>query len=114
MDRKRTHLARQHRLLARGGFAHTLTPYDYDGEIGSRGAIGDKPSAMNLAYGIAAALFKRERTGQPAVVDVSLLGSAVWTLSSDILSTTIAETPSDPAVKPNRPFGGYRTKDDGS
>jgi crotonobetainyl-CoA:carnitine CoA-transferase CaiB-like acyl-CoA transferase len=97
---------------ARGGFAHTLTPFDYDGEIGSRGAIGDKPSAMNLAYGIAAALFRRERSGLPAVVDVSLLGSAVWTLSSDILSTTIAETPADPAIKPNRPFGGYRTTDD--
>jgi crotonobetainyl-CoA:carnitine CoA-transferase CaiB-like acyl-CoA transferase len=96
---------------ARGGFAHTLTPFDYDGEVGSRGAIGDKPSAMNLAYGIAAALFKRERTGIPTVVDVSLLGSAVWTLSSDILSTTIAPTPPDPAVKPNRPFAGYRTKD---
>jgi crotonobetainyl-CoA:carnitine CoA-transferase CaiB-like acyl-CoA transferase len=96
---------------ARGGFAHTLTPLDYPGEIGSRGAIGDKPSAMNLAYGIAAALFKRERTGVAAVVDVSLLASAVWTLSSDILSTTIAPTPPDPAVKPNRQFPGYRTKD---
>ena len=40
---------------ARGGFAHTLTPGDYDGEISSRGAIGDKPSAMNLAFGVAAA-----------------------------------------------------------
>jgi crotonobetainyl-CoA:carnitine CoA-transferase CaiB-like acyl-CoA transferase len=96
---------------ARGGFAHTLTPVDYPGEIASRGAIGDKPSAMNLAYGIAAALFKRERTGIPAIVDVSLLASAVWTLSSDILSTTIAATPPDPAIKPNRQFPGYRTKD---
>ena len=95
---------------ARGGFAHTLTPSDYDGEIASRGAIGDKPSAMNLAYGIAAALFRRERTGKGTVVDVSLLSSAVWTLSSDILSTTIREA-ADPAVKPNRRFGGYRTKD---
>jgi len=96
---------------ARGGFAHTLTPFDYPAEIASRGAIGDKPSAMNLAYGIAAALFKRERTGVPSIVDVSLLASAVWTLSSDILATTIAQTTPDPAVKPNRPFGGYRTKD---
>ena len=66
---------------------------------------------MNLAYGIAAALFRRERTGEAVVVDVSLLASAVWTLSSDILSTTIASTPPDPAVKPNRQLGGYRTKD---
>ncbi len=96
---------------ARGGFAHTLTPFDYPAEIGSRGAIGDKPSAMNLAFGIAAALFRRERTGAGGVVDVSLLASAVWTLSSDILSTTIEGDPPDPAVKPNRPFGGYRTRD---
>jgi crotonobetainyl-CoA:carnitine CoA-transferase CaiB-like acyl-CoA transferase len=96
---------------ARGGFAHTLTPNDYDGEVASRGAIGDKPAAMNLAYGIAAALFRRERSGEAAIVDVSLLASAVWTLSSDILSTTIARTPPDPAVKPNRQLGGYRTKD---
>jgi crotonobetainyl-CoA:carnitine CoA-transferase CaiB-like acyl-CoA transferase len=96
---------------ARGGFAHTLTPSDYTGEVASRGAIGDKPAAMNLAYGIAAALFRRERTGEAVVVDVSLLASAVWTLSSDILSTTIASTPPDPAVKPNRQLGGYRTKD---
>ena len=61
---------------ARGGFAHTLTPSDYAGEVASRGAIGDKPAAMNLAYGIAAALFKRERTGEAAIVDVSLLASA--------------------------------------
>jgi crotonobetainyl-CoA:carnitine CoA-transferase CaiB-like acyl-CoA transferase len=96
---------------ARGGFAHTLTPSDYPEEIASRGAIGDKPSAMNLAFGVAAALFKRERTGIPSVVDVSLLASAVWTLSSDILSTTIPDSSNDPATKPNRAFGGYRTKD---
>ena len=48
---------------------------------------------MNLAFGVAAALFRRERTGAGAVVDVSLLASAVWTLSSDILSTTIAGDP---------------------
>jgi crotonobetainyl-CoA:carnitine CoA-transferase CaiB-like acyl-CoA transferase len=95
---------------ARGGFAHTLTPVDYDGEIGSRGAIGDKPAAVNLAFGIAAALFHRERTGEPSVVDVSLLSSAVWTLSSDIISSTVKE-PIDPAIKPNRRLEGYRTKD---
>jgi crotonobetainyl-CoA:carnitine CoA-transferase CaiB-like acyl-CoA transferase len=95
---------------ARGGFAHTLTPADYDGEIGSRGAIGDKPAAVNLAFGIAAALFHRERTGEPSVVDVSLLSSAVWTLSSDIISSTVKE-PVDPAIKPNRRLDGYRTKD---
>lgn len=97
---------------ARGGMAHTLTPTDYDGEVASRGAIGDKPAAVNLAFGIAAALFRRERTGVGTVVDTSLLGSAVWTISSDILSAASRDLPADPAVKPNRRLGGYRTKDD--
>src|ERR1700683_250654 len=96
---------------ARGGFAHTLTPVDYPAEIRSRGAIGDKPTAMNLAFGVAAALLERERTGRVTVVDVSLLASAVWTLSSDILGATITETHSNPSVKPNTSLDGYRTKD---
>ena len=45
------------------------------------------------------------------MVDVSLLSSAVWTLSSDILSSTVKE-PANPAKKPNRRLDGYRTKDD--
>ena len=41
---------------------------------------------MQLAFGIAGALYRRERTGEPSVVDVSLLATAVWTLASDVLS----------------------------
>ena len=37
-----------------------------------------------FAFGIASALFKRERTGEPSVVDVSLLATAMWVLSSDV------------------------------
>jgi crotonobetainyl-CoA:carnitine CoA-transferase CaiB-like acyl-CoA transferase len=97
---------------SRGGMAHTLTPFDYDGEVASRGAIGDKPSGINLAFGIAAALFRRSTTGEGSIVDTSLLGSAVWTISSDIMSAANKEVPADPAIKPNRRLGGYRTKDD--
>lgn len=39
--------------------------------------IGDLLSGMNLAYGIAAALFERERTGRGRVVRTSLLASVV-------------------------------------
>ena len=51
-----------------------------------RGALGDAPSGAFLAGGIAAALFKRERTGEASVVDVSLLGAAVWTLGVDLVA----------------------------
>ena len=43
-------------------------------------AYGDTISGTNLAGGIAAALLKRERTGEPSVVDVSLLGSGLWSM----------------------------------
>ena len=73
---------------ARGGLAHMLTQKGAP-LVQPRGALGDAPSGAFLAGGIAAALFRRERTGEPTLVDVSLLGAAVWTLSNDLVPTTI-------------------------
>jgi crotonobetainyl-CoA:carnitine CoA-transferase CaiB-like acyl-CoA transferase len=41
---------------------------------------------MTLAGGIAAALFERERTGRGPVVDVSLLGTAMWSIAPGIVA----------------------------
>ena len=71
---------------ARGGVGHMLTPPDRDYPISQRGAMGDRNGAMALAFGIAAALLKRTRTGEGSVVDVSLLATAMWMLSSDLLA----------------------------
>jgi crotonobetainyl-CoA:carnitine CoA-transferase CaiB-like acyl-CoA transferase len=71
---------------ARGALGSTLTPPSLDRPIGQRGGFGDRSGAANLAFGIASALFRRERTGEPSVVDVSLLSTAVWVLASDVLS----------------------------
>jgi crotonobetainyl-CoA:carnitine CoA-transferase CaiB-like acyl-CoA transferase len=57
-----------------------------DVPIQMRPAMGDHTGAMNLAFGFASALHKRDRTGETRVVDVCLLGTAMWVLSSDILS----------------------------
>lgn len=46
--------------------------------------FGDSIGGMTIAGGIAAALFKRERTGEPSVVDVSLLAAGVWALGPTI------------------------------
>jgi crotonobetainyl-CoA:carnitine CoA-transferase CaiB-like acyl-CoA transferase len=73
-------------FFARGGVAHVLTPPDRDYPINQRGAMGDRNGGMALAFGVAAALLGRERTGEGSVVDVSLLATAMWTLSSDVLS----------------------------
>jgi crotonobetainyl-CoA:carnitine CoA-transferase CaiB-like acyl-CoA transferase len=71
---------------ARGGLGATLTPPSLERPIGQRGGFGDRTGATNLAFGVASALFRRERTGEPSVVDVSLLSTAMWTLASDVLS----------------------------
>ena len=63
----------------RGATAASLTPPSAKGMISPPApAYGDTISGTNLAGGIAAALVKRERTGEPSVVDVSLLGSGLW------------------------------------
>ncbi len=54
-----------------------------------RGAFGDAPSGAMLAGGVAAALFARERTGKGVVVDVALLATAVWQLSTDLTATAV-------------------------
>ena len=100
---------------ARGGLAHILTPPDLDYPIGQRGAMGDRNGAMALAFGISAALLRRERTGKGSVVDVSLLATAMWTLSSDLLSALDGADPQASAGRgftPNPLVLVYKTKDD--
>jgi crotonobetainyl-CoA:carnitine CoA-transferase CaiB-like acyl-CoA transferase len=99
---------------ARGGMAHMLTPPERDYPIGQRGALGDRNGALALAFGVAAALLKRSRTGEGSVVDVSLLATAMWTLSSDLLAALGGDEPKPssgrgPLVNPL--VGVYQTKD---
>jgi crotonobetainyl-CoA:carnitine CoA-transferase CaiB-like acyl-CoA transferase len=99
---------------ARGGMGHVLTPPDRDQPISQRGAMGDRNGAMALAFGMAAALLRRERTGQGSVVDVSLLATAMWTLSSDVLAALQGGKPRSPSgrdASPNPLVGAYRTSD---
>ncbi len=72
----------------RAGTAATVTPSGMDGMVMPPGpAYGDTISGTNLAAGIAAALLKRERTGEPSIVDVSLLGSGLWALGHTVALT---------------------------
>lgn len=99
---------------ARGGAAHVLTPDVLEYPIGQRGAIGDRNGGLALAFGIASALLKRERTGAGSIVDVSLLGMAVWMFSSDVLAALQGERPRarwDRHALPNPLVNMYRTSD---
>ena len=99
---------------ARGGLGHILSPPEGP-MIMQRGAMGDAPSGAMLAGGVAAALFRRERTGAGIVVDVALLNTAVWQLSMDLTATAVLREEPRPlhagGVLPNPLVGPYRTGD---
>ena len=78
-----------------------------------RPGFGDKTAALSLAFGMAGALFRRQRTGEPSVIDVSLLGTASWVASSDILYSTVLGEPFSRAERPGtNPLAiRYRTSD---
>lgn len=100
---------------ARGGIAAALTPPRLDHPIGQRPAFGDVMGGMAIAGGITAALLRRERTGTPSVVDVSLLATAMWNIAPDIVASKLyegLEIPSfDADAPPNPLVGVYRTQD---
>lgn len=69
----------------RSGVGHALTPEEIGGAL-SQGipAFGDSIGGMNIAGGISAALFHRERTGETAEIDVSLLSTAWWAAGASV------------------------------
>lgn len=97
---------------ARGGFGHILSQ---EGSYTRQPrAVGDHASAVALAFGVAGALFKRASTGEPSLVETSLLSMAAWMLSNDMVA---AQDPGYPpnvlqrAVEQNPLVGTYRTRD---
>ncbi|MBL7501247.1 CoA transferase [Frankia sp. CNm7] len=103
---------------SRGSSAASLTPPGTEGVMNPPGpAYGDTISGTNLAGGIAAALFRRERTGEPSIVDVSLLGSGVWSMGHGIALSNFVGMPFEGVTPgehgaPTNPLSGlYKTKD---
>jgi crotonobetainyl-CoA:carnitine CoA-transferase CaiB-like acyl-CoA transferase len=98
----------------RGAIAHALTPPGAGAPVMQRAAFGDSAGAMTVAGGVAAALFRRERTGTPSVVDVSLLGTATWLMAPDVVATRLLgiDLPAgDRTQAPNPIVNSYRTAD---
>ena len=97
---------------ARGGIATTLTTGTTPPT--QPGSFGDKMAAMNLAFGIAGALFERARTGRGVTVETSLYATALWQNSSAISYSLSAGTDirrqDQPIVNPL--VNTYRTADD--
>jgi crotonobetainyl-CoA:carnitine CoA-transferase CaiB-like acyl-CoA transferase len=101
--------------FSRGGVAHMLTEPGAPWPPMQRPAFGDIVGGFALASGIAAALYKRERTGEPSVVDVSLLGIAAWQLAPDIVAAGLIGEDNLPRFTtddmPNPIVNYYKTSD---
>jgi len=106
---------------ARGGSAILVTPEELDGPLTQPGpAYGDTIGGMNIAGGIAAALFHRERTGEATEVDVSLLSSGIWATACSIdVCIELKQNPfrnplpGQDAVGTNPFMGVFKTSDGG-
>jgi crotonobetainyl-CoA:carnitine CoA-transferase CaiB-like acyl-CoA transferase len=103
----------------RGGLAYTCTPQQLGGALMQPiAAFGDSIGGMNIAGGIAAALFCRERTGKATEIDVSLLSTCWWAAGAGIdqaIDTGVvprARMPMSGAM-PGNPFVGNFTTSDG-
>jgi crotonobetainyl-CoA:carnitine CoA-transferase CaiB-like acyl-CoA transferase len=100
---------------ARGGVGYTVSPPEYEHPVRMRSAFGDVMGGLSLAGAVSAALFHREKTGETSVVDVSLLGVALWNLSVDVASAKLRPDADvfryDPENLVNPTVGIYATKD---
>jgi crotonobetainyl-CoA:carnitine CoA-transferase CaiB-like acyl-CoA transferase len=101
---------------SRGGVAYVSTPEGAEFPPPMPGAaFGDLQSGLYAAGGVAAALFARERTGEPQVVDVSLLGAAVWGTAPHIAASSLFDIDAMPRgdhQSAHNPLSNtYRTSD---
>ncbi len=101
---------------SRGGVGDALTPPGSDGPISPRAAFGDVMGGLAIATGICAALYAREKTGEPSVVDVSLLATAMWNLQPDIVMSKVLGLDDifrygSRGASVNPMVGNYQTKD---
>jgi len=105
---------------ARGGSAMCVTPPQLGGPLTQPGpAYGDTIGGTNIAGGISAALFHRERTGEAVELDVSLLSSGVWAVGMSLaMAMEMGRIPFTPRM-PNsggakgNPFVGVFQTSDG-
>ncbi|MGX9787829.1 CaiB/BaiF CoA transferase family protein [Mycobacterium sp. MMS18-G62] len=102
---------------ARGGSADGVTPSDAEqAAFMPTGAYGDNIGGLAIAGGVAAALYGRRATGQPSVLDVSLLAVGAWATQLSVNMALLAGGPlpklDGRTPSPCNPLTGcYRTRD---
>jgi crotonobetainyl-CoA:carnitine CoA-transferase CaiB-like acyl-CoA transferase len=101
---------------ARSGIAAGLTRPDYGHMVQTPApGFGDSIGAMTIAGGMMGALYRRERTGEPTIVDVSLLGTGIWAMGQALAVSLLMDIPwmppSEEDMRRNPLVGSYLTSD---
>jgi crotonobetainyl-CoA:carnitine CoA-transferase CaiB-like acyl-CoA transferase len=102
---------------ARGGSADGLTSPDAaHTAFMPAGAYGDNIGGITIAGGVAAALYGRQATGEPSVLDVSLLAVGAWATQFSVNMAMLMDGPLPKIERrtqaPGNPLtGAYRTSD---
>jgi crotonobetainyl-CoA:carnitine CoA-transferase CaiB-like acyl-CoA transferase len=106
---------------SRSGVGYAMSPAELDGPLMQGiAAFGDSIGGMNIAGGISAALFHRERTGEASEIDVSLLSTAWWAAGTAVdLGIESGETmrnrmPTSGGAPGNPFMGNFTTSDRGT
>ena len=97
------------------GIQHKLTPPGAVAPAAQPAAFFDLQGSSAIAGAVGMALFRRERTGEGSVVDVSLLNTGMWVMGPDLAATAAGsgELPRmDRSDAPNPIVNTYRTSDD--
>jgi crotonobetainyl-CoA:carnitine CoA-transferase CaiB-like acyl-CoA transferase len=101
--------------LSRGGVSYTMTPYGSEHPAVQGPGFGDLQGGITLAGGLCAALFHRERTGEPSIVDSSLLAQAMWSIAPSIAVADLFDIDGIPGAPPglamNPLVNRYKTRD---
>jgi crotonobetainyl-CoA:carnitine CoA-transferase CaiB-like acyl-CoA transferase len=82
--------------FARSGMQQILTAPGAEWPVSPRPAFGDVVGGLTIAGAISAALYRRATSGEPSVVDASLLASGMWQVQSDLVAATLQGGASDP------------------
>jgi crotonobetainyl-CoA:carnitine CoA-transferase CaiB-like acyl-CoA transferase len=101
-------------FFARSGVLNALTYGDDPYGPTQPAAFGDLPGGQTIAGATAAALFKRERTGETSVVDISLLSFGMWVNAPDIVQSKLFGKPVPKMARdalPNPLVNRYLTSD---
>jgi crotonobetainyl-CoA:carnitine CoA-transferase CaiB-like acyl-CoA transferase len=101
---------------ARTGMQQLFTLPDAEWPAGPKPAFGDVVGGLTIAGAISTALYKRATTGEPSVLDASLLASGMWQIQVDIVNAALGESAGhrprpDRYQMPNPLMGSYRTRD---